>query len=164
MAIGERIRCIRKKRGKAQRQLGQAAGFSAASAEIRISQYESGARTPNRAILEKMAGELKVSPRALTVPDIADAESLLFTLFALEDRFGFQICRSGGHLYLILDGAAKQSPELQEALFAWSNYAEMFKAGKVCREEYDNWRYNFSSGEKDPCVSRRREKKTKKQR
>ena len=143
MAISERIRCIRKKKGLTQKDLGVAIGFSEQVAEIRISQYESGSRTPKREILEKMASALDVSPKALSVPDIDGETDLLFTLFALEDRYGFQICRSGSHLYLMLNESDKQGPQLQELLSAWSSYAEMLKTGKITKKEYDQWRYTF---------------------
>jgi len=48
MAIGERIRFIRNLRGMTQKGLGAAVGFDEKTADVRIAQYESGTRTPNR--------------------------------------------------------------------------------------------------------------------
>ena len=46
MAIGERIRFIRNLKGMTQKWLGIAVGFPEKTADIRMAQYESGARTP----------------------------------------------------------------------------------------------------------------------
>ena len=46
MAIGERIRFFRNKRGITQKYLGQMVGFPESSADVRMAQYETGSRTP----------------------------------------------------------------------------------------------------------------------
>ena len=46
MSPGRRIRHYRMQRGMTQKTLGIAAGFSPETADIRIAQYESGARMP----------------------------------------------------------------------------------------------------------------------
>ena len=46
MAIGERIHHFRLLRGFTQKYLGQQLGFSDSQADVRIAQYEKGARSP----------------------------------------------------------------------------------------------------------------------
>ena len=46
MAIGERIRFIRNLRGMTMKYLGMAVGFEEKTADVRIAQYEKGARSP----------------------------------------------------------------------------------------------------------------------
>ena len=46
MAIGERIHFFRNMRGMTQKYLGQLLGFPEKSADVRLAQYETGARTP----------------------------------------------------------------------------------------------------------------------
>lgn len=46
MAIGERIKLFHNLRGMTQKWLGKAVGFSDATADLRMAQYESGKRTP----------------------------------------------------------------------------------------------------------------------
>ena len=46
MAIGERIHFIRSLRGMTQKYLGMMVGFSEKTADVRMAQYETGARTP----------------------------------------------------------------------------------------------------------------------
>ena len=49
MAIGERIHFFRTMRGMTQKYLGMLLGFPEKSADVRLAQYETGARTPNGA-------------------------------------------------------------------------------------------------------------------
>lgn len=82
---GQRIRHYRMLRGMTQKALG------IATADIRIAQYESGARTPKHALLCMLAEALGVSPSALDVPRIKSHEVLNQLLFALEDEYGLTI-------------------------------------------------------------------------
>lgn len=50
MAIGERIHHFRLLRGFTQKYLGQQLGFSDSQADVRIAQYEKGARSPKKNI------------------------------------------------------------------------------------------------------------------
>lgn len=70
---GKRIRHFRILCGMTQKALGIAVGFPQDSADVRIAQYESGARTPKRNLLCQMAKALGVSPSALAVPRIKTA-------------------------------------------------------------------------------------------
>ena len=70
MAIGERIRFFRNKKGVTQKYLGQVVGFPERSADVRMAQYETGSRTPKADLTKTLAGFFEVSTDALTVPDI----------------------------------------------------------------------------------------------
>ena len=70
MAIGERIRFFRNKKGVTQKYLGLVVGFPERSADVRMAQYETGSRTPKAGLARTLAGFFKVSTDALTVPDI----------------------------------------------------------------------------------------------
>ena len=69
MAIGERIHYFRLLRGFTQKYLGQQLGFSDSQADVRIAQYEKGARSPKEKYLNALADIFEVSPHALAVPD-----------------------------------------------------------------------------------------------
>ena len=88
---GQRIRHYRMLRGMTQKALGIAAGFQPGTADIRIAQYESGARTPKHALLCTLAEALGVSPSALDIPRIKSREALTQLLLALEDEYGLTI-------------------------------------------------------------------------
>ena len=89
--IGMRIRHFRILRGMTQKVLGVAVGFPESSADVRIAQYESGARTPKRELLCQLAAPLGVSPSQLTVPRIKNSEELCSLLAALEDECGIEL-------------------------------------------------------------------------
>ena len=88
MNTGMRIRRFRISCGLTQKALGVAVGFPQENADIRIAQYESGTRTPKHELLCRMAQALDITPSALAVPRIRNAEELSSLLSALEDEYG----------------------------------------------------------------------------
>ena len=143
MAIGERIRFLRTLRRMTQKELGLAAGFPEKNASIRMAQYENGTRTPKVELTAVLAEILKVSPQALTVPDIDSAVGLMHTLFALEDRYGLTVREENG-ICLRVDCSKSEDAELLgELLTAWRQAASMRERGLLSAEDYDHWRYRF---------------------
>ena len=153
MSIGERIHFFRTMRGMTQKFVGMRLGFSERSADVRVAQYESDARTPKRELLENIAGVLGVDPLALTVPDIDSIFGVMHTFFALEDRYDLRVEYDGS------EGIIKIAPncnnslaeDLAELVDSWAKQAEKYRAGEITKEEYDNWRYTFPSS--DPTAS-----------
>lgn len=144
MAIGERIRFFRNLRGMTQKYLGQMVGFPEKTADIRMAQYESGSRSPKAELTENLAGVLGVSPLALSVPDIDSYLGLMHTLFTLEDRYGLTVETGENDVSLRVDPRkGKDAAELFEMLTAWAEQAEKYRNGKINREDYDKWRYNY---------------------
>lgn len=88
---GQRIRHYRMLRGMTQKALGIAVGFPPETADIRIAQYESGARTPKHTLLCTLSEALGVLPSALDIPRIKSREELSQLLFALEDEYGLTV-------------------------------------------------------------------------
>ena len=87
MAIGEKIRFSRNLRGMTQKYIGIQVVFREKTADIRMAQQESDARTPNADLTNTHAKMFEVSPQALTVPDINSYNGLMHTLFTLEDLY-----------------------------------------------------------------------------
>ena len=144
MAIGERIRFFRNLRGLTQKYLGQMVGFPEKTADIRMAQYESGSRSPKAELTENLAGALGVSSLALSVPDIDSYLGLMHTLFTLEDRYGLTVETGETGVSLRVDPRkGKDAAELSEMLTAWAEQAEKYRNGKINREDYDKWRYNY---------------------
>ena len=144
MAIGERIRFFRNLREMTQKYLGQMVGFPEKTADIRMAQYESGSRSPKAELTENLAGVLGVSPLALSVPDIDSYLGLMHTLFTLEDRYGLTVETGETGVSLRVDPRkGKDAAELSEMLTAWAEQAEKDRNGKINREDYDKWRYNY---------------------
>ena len=144
MAIGERIHFLRTLRGMTQKYLGVMVGFPEKSADVRLAQYETGARTPKADLTASLANALDVSPQALAVPDIDSYIGLMHTLFTLEDRYGLQIDEADGEVCLKVDVRKnKDAAELHKMLCSWRQAAAMLKAGEITQEEYDRWRYRY---------------------
>ena len=144
MAIGERIHFLRTLRGMTQKYLGVMVGFPEKSADVRLAQYETGARTPKADLTASLANALDVSPQALAVPDIDSYTGLMHTLFTLEDRYGLQIDEADGEVCLKVDVRKnKDAAELHQMLCSWRQAAAKLKAGEITQEEYDRWRYRY---------------------
>lgn len=139
MAIGERIKLFRKKRGLTQKQLGVMAGMNETTAAIRISQYESGLRTPKEELTNRLAYILGVLPEALTAPNIESYTDVMQILFALEDMYGLKIGRSGDDYVIRLNKKHEEYPVMREMFKAWYDEATRYYRGS-----YDDWRYNFT--------------------
>jgi len=144
MAIGERIHYIRTLRGMTQKYLGQMVGFSEKTADVRMAQYETGARTPKADLTAELARVLDVSPKALDVPEIDSYVGLVHTLFALEDIYGLKIGEIDGEVCLRLD-KSKGSTYLQliDMFRSWREQAAKLERGEICKDEYDRWRYKY---------------------
>ena len=144
MAIGERIRFMRNLRGMTQRWLGQAVGFPAKTADVRMAQYESGTRTPKEDLVNALANVLEVCPLALKIPDIDSDLGFIHTLFAIEDIHGARAERQGDEVHIIIDGNKRNmDASVYEMLSAWAEQSEKFRNGEISKEQYDHWRYTF---------------------
>ncbi len=125
-----------------QQELGEAVGFPAESASVRIAQYETGERKPKAALRERLADVLGVSVDALAAPPLDTEAGAMHTLFMLEDLYGFQIAETGDGLVLRLQ-ASLASGGIQNALAAWERQRLMMEAGILSKESYDEWRFQF---------------------
>ena len=144
MAIGERIHYIRSLRGMTQKYLGMMVGFSEKTADVRMAQYETGARTPKADLTAELAKVLDVSPKALDVPEIDSYVGLMHTLFALEDIYGLKVGELDGEVCLRLD-KSRGTTYLQmfDMLHAWREQAAKLERKEISKEEYDRWRYKY---------------------
>ena len=68
ITFGEKLRYLRRKNNLTQKQLDMAVGFPEKTADVRIAQYETNARTPREELLRKLAQVLGVQKEILTVP------------------------------------------------------------------------------------------------
>ncbi len=91
MYVGDKIRAIRILRDMTQKELGQRVGFSAATADVRIRQYESNKMVPKEDKLNEIANALNVDPSALKAHGILNDLDVIQVLFELEERFGLTL-------------------------------------------------------------------------
>ena len=143
MAIGERINFFRNLRGMTMKFFGMSIGFTESQADVRISQYESGKRTPKENIISDMAQSLNVSTEALDVANIDSYTGLMHTFFALEDIYGLRIGELNGELCLRLSKVGSQYSTMFDMFSAWNEVSKKFKDEQITKEEYDQWRYNY---------------------
>jgi transcriptional regulator with XRE-family HTH domain len=144
MAIGQRIKFFRNRKGMTQKQLGEILGFLGKTSDVRMAQYESEARVPKLELIKEMAGIFDVSTHALTVPDIDTQIGLMHTLFALEDMYGLKISLTDGEPCLRLDKSDYSTYTSMFKMFsAWQQQYEKLSNGEISKEQYDQWRYKY---------------------
>ena len=144
MAIGERINFFRRRCNMTMNALGQLLGFDARGADVRIAQYENNSRKPKADLTKAMADVFGVAPEALAVPDIDSYNGLMHTLFTIEDMYGITVDRIDDVVCLHLDKTvSKPGSSLWTYLEDWYSMKNKLGHGRITREEYDEWRYNF---------------------
>ncbi len=161
MAIGNNIKRLRNLKGMTQKELGLAIGFDNKTADVRIAQYESGTRTPKENLINDIALVLKVTPDALTTPNIDSYIGIMHTLFAVEDMYGLSVSKSDDGLCLNFDMNNRASLEVSARINEWVSAKERFKNDEITKEEYDEWRYNYPKNEIERNMEKVRSKSKK---
>ena len=118
MTVGQKIKYIRNLRGMTQKEVGMKAGFSAATADARIRQYEAGKMKPKADKLKQIADALGVDVCALSDIDIQSWNDVMMILFELEKDWGLSLKKSEGNYILSFDGD-KAGDYIAYAIDAW---------------------------------------------
>ena len=149
MAIGQRIKFFRNRKGMTQKQLGEQLGFKGKTSDVRMAQYESEARVPKIDLVKQMSQIFDINTHALTVPDIDTHIGLMHTLFALEDMYGLKVKNVDGQPHLCLDSSiSAPGSSVDEMLRAWMEQADKLENGEISKEEYDEWSRCICRGKK----------------
>ena len=144
MAIGERIKRIRLMRGMTLKYLGEAVGFPANNADVRMAQYEKGTRSPKADLTKQIADVLGGAPEALDVPNIESYLGVMHTLFALEDNYGLRIDKLNDEVCIRLDkDNGSEYLTMLKMFTEWQEKAEQLRNGEITEEEYNDWRHNY---------------------
>ena len=150
MSVGNRIRYFRQKNDLKQKELGLLVGLTDVSAEVRINQYESGARTPRADMIQKLADVFHISPLALIDSDVYSGIGFMHTMFAIEDTYDLEVMRMGSDVVLRFKNANAEmlnpgsGPRTEETcLLEWAVEYMKWQNGEISKEEYDQWRYTF---------------------
>ena len=110
-----------------------------------------------------MAQIFKVSPKAISVPEIDTYDGLMHTFFALEDIYGLKIAEIDGELCLHLDRTLNPDMNLYDLLELWHKQSMCLANGMITKQDYDEWRYNYPASqaalEQAARDKRRRERK-----
>ena len=134
MAIGQRIKYFRNRKGMTQKQLGEQLGFKGKTSDVRMAQYESEARVPKIDLVKQMSQIFDINTHALTVPDIDTHIGLMHTLFALEDMYGIKIEEIDGELCLRLDRGTKNISTCSNLFMHGSKWLQNWKPEKSARK------------------------------
>lgn len=148
MAIAERIHYFRTRCGMTMKYLGQRLGYAEKSADVRIAQYESGARKPKDDTIQVLAEIFDISPAALNVPDIDTYVGLMHTLFVLEDQYDLSADLIDGEPVLRFGKDKKKRESLWRYISSWANEASRFRSGEITEEAYNAWRYHYPKMDK----------------
>ena len=68
MAIGQRIKYFRNRKGMTQKQLGEQLGFKEKTSDVRMAQYESEARVPKIDLVKQMSQIFDIKVATEPVP------------------------------------------------------------------------------------------------
>ncbi len=67
------------------------------------------------------------------------------TLFALEDLYGLKIDEINGDPVIRINKNSQKYPKMVELFRAWQKEAQKWRDGEISKDDYDHWRYSFSS-------------------
>ena len=151
MAIGDKIRKIRIKRDMTQKDLGLAIGFNERTADVRVSQYESGTRVPKDAVIVKIAEVLKVNADYLMAPAIDKTEEIVHALIYLDE---LNQLKMEAEVYNTPEGAELKRIKLSLTyldtyLEEWYDKKKALKNDEITQDEYYEWKVNW------PNISKR---------
>ena len=146
MTTGRKIRAVRRLRGMTQKRLGVLIGFPENAADVRIAQYESGARGIKPSRLQKIAEVLGVPAAALRERRIYDHWDVAHTLFGLEDEYGLLPMKA-----LLPDGTPIVTLGfvdlvLMYTLEEWESKRREFGNGLCSEEDYNSWKAAYPIG------------------
>lgn len=165
MAVGDRIKRVRKFRGMTQKELGTVIGFDEKTADVRIAQYESGTRTPKEDMLRKITEILDVNYRSIYEPSLYAAEDVMYTLFELDEHYPDISLHEvedeeygEKHMavsfnYFLLDGFIQE----------WKIRKQQLDNEEITKEEYTEWKLNWPDTT-DDCGKYEPQKKWRKER
>ena len=136
MNTGERIKTARNFRGMTMKELGEALDYPYKSADIRISQYETGKRSVRRDVIDKMAAVLNVSPEALIGPEGYEENDVMRILFDLEER-GYEIDIHKKGERVVVEILANG---LTDRVVEWKKVKTRLKLGRMSERAYLEWK------------------------
>lgn len=155
MTLGDKIRKYRTLKGLTQAQLGSMVKLTG----DRIRQYENDVRKPKDGKLMEIAEALNINPTALFEPDYRNPNSVMHTLFELEDIYGLRFEKSGENYQLVFSKSddCQNSDWLIEGIAAWTakrkelqpDINDSAEAITDKKEKYTLWkaRYPYDLGE-----------------
>ncbi len=136
--LNRNIQKIRLKRKLTMKQLGVELAFNPKIADVRISQYEAGVRTPKAKLLSAFADELFVSEDYIKYANNHD--SIMFSLFEMQDEWGIPFLEN-----LNINMFENMPKQLKSYIEDWLEIRKEVSNNIKSYEEYDEWKLNWKN-------------------
>jgi len=162
MTIGERIKRIRTFRDITQGALGEALGFEAKNASVRIAQYETNYRVPKDDMILQLAEILQIHPASLRNIDGDTTLDIIESLFWLEEEKGYETINLTELEDVYEDSDVTmtynekkhtstvspvslifQDEKLNFHMYEWNKKKQELASGKITKEEYFQWKITW---------------------
>lgn len=151
MSIGIKIRGLRKLKGYTQKEFGLLLGFSEETADVRVTQYETGTRVPKADVVQKMAEILEVNPNYLLAVAPIELEEIMRVLFFLDEYKNVDL-----YAQEVVTGSGKEMKKITLSiegmnyfLGQWYEKQKELKKGLIIEEEYFKWKTNWKANDKE---------------
>ena len=97
---GQILKLCRKHLRIKQKDLGTMLGYSKATADVRIAQYEGGKRKPNSKAILRICEILGISEYAIRPPSFENELSVIHIMMRIDTLYGFEMKEENGEIYL----------------------------------------------------------------
>lgn len=136
--LNRNIQKIRLKRNLTMKQLGIDLAFNPKIADVRISQYESGVRTPKSKLISAFADELFVSEDYIKHANNHD--SIMFSLFEMQDEWGIPFLEN-----LNINMFENMPKQLKSYIEDWLEIRKEVSDNIKSYEDYEEWKLNWKN-------------------
>ncbi|MFV0363242.1 MAG: helix-turn-helix domain-containing protein [Suipraeoptans sp.] len=138
MTVGDKIRYIRNLKKMTQKKLGIDSGFSSATADVRIRQYESNKMIPKADKLADIARALDVDISALSDINITSRKEVMQILFEFEKMLGISLKKENNTFSLVFDNLEKIDREIFFYLDSWYEAMQKNKLKTKNSDDYES--------------------------
>ncbi len=153
MNFGSLLKLFRNLRGYTQAELGEKVGLN----DVRIRQYESGARTPREDVRKSLAEALEIKDFYLETGGLPEGfEEAMYSLFKLDSSFPIKIKEveiqetgKRGNVYTkteyVMYFQDEAAASMSSFLPAWKKMRDAYDNEEITKEEYEDWKANWPS-------------------
>ncbi|WP_130806019.1 helix-turn-helix domain-containing protein [Senegalia massiliensis] len=151
MNFGSILKFFRSLRGYTQAKLGAKVGLN----DVRIRQYESGARTPREDLQKELAESLDIKDLYLETGGFPESlEEAMYSLFKLDTTYPLKIeevdieyTGKKGNTYTkteyVMHFQDAAAASMTSFLTAWKKMRDAYDNEEITLEEYQDWKANF---------------------
>lgn len=121
-----------------QKELGIKSGFSSATADVRIRQYESNKMIPKADKLADIAKALDVDVSALSDINITSKKEVMQILFELEKLWGVSLKKENNTFSIVFNNLEKEDRDMFFNLDSWYEAMQKHELKTEYSDDYDN--------------------------